>query len=141
MCRYLLEVFVWWLGSLQHYNVISVCRNMQHHSTKQTEIQAWWRVPAIGIHFVIYKSEHIQFSSRHPTGTQVIQVILMIGMIAAAIGLIVAFSWATYRTYNPTRTYGNSMQKLIIHGTLGCMAVSRRLNKTFPQILFSIFEW
>ncbi len=114
MCRYLLEVFVWWLGFLQH--VISVCRNMQHHFTKQAEVQAWWLVPAIGIRFVPYKSDHIQFSSRHPTGTQVIQVILMIGMIAAAIGLLVAFSWATYRTYNPTRTYGNSMHKSIIHG-------------------------
>jgi len=54
--------------------------------------------------------------SCHPTGTQVIQVILMIGMILAAIGLVAAFSWATYRTYNPTRTYGNSMQKSRSHG-------------------------
>lgn len=67
---------------LQDYNFTSVC-NMRYHCTTKKEME----IPSM----VTGSSNMEPFCpilSCHPTGTQVIQVILMIGMVLAAIGLL-----------------------------------------------------
>ena len=39
-------------------------------------------------------------------GNTTIQMILIVGMVLAFIGLLLVFCWAVYRTYHPSRTYG-----------------------------------
>ncbi|CAK9062823.1 unnamed protein product [Durusdinium trenchii] len=54
-------------------------------------------------------------------GTTVVSVILMIGTVVAFVGLVVAFSFAAYRTYRPSRTYGIFLS----HHKLGAAVLSR----------------
>ena len=77
---------------------------------------------------IVVGSMLLEFDSSR--GTQVIQVILMIGMILAAIGLVAAFSWATYRTYNPTRTYGIFLS----HHKLGAAVLSRWFKMLLSEV-------
>jgi len=66
-------------------------------------------------------------------GTYIIQVILMIGTVFAAIGLILIFVLAVYRAYRPTRTYGIFLS----HHKLGAAVLSRWFKMMLSEVISS----
>eukprot|EP00435_Cladocopium_sp_Y103_P007677 s1178_g2.t1 len=72
-------------------------------------------------------------------GTAVIQMILIVGMVLAGIGLVLVFSWAVYRAYHPSRTYGHLAKVtptgiFLSHHKLGAAVLSRWFKMLLAEI-------
>ncbi|CAL1159370.1 unnamed protein product, partial [Cladocopium goreaui] len=63
-------------------------------------------------------------------GNTTIQMILIVGMVLAFIGLLLVFCWAVYRTYHPSRTYGIFLS----HHKLGAAVLSRWFKMLLAEI-------